>query len=374
MSRSHVSRREALAQDLETQASPVVENSSWKLEKRDPLVSIIVVTYNGHEVITECLESIKALRWPKREVIVVDNASSDNTLERVSRIMPTSHIIRLSANRGYGGGANVGAREAKGEILLFANQDVSLDERFLDGIISTMNADDSIGVCGGIVIAWDKSWLVSTGQIFERLTGYGLDYGFGSLDLNLRRETDEVFSPNGAAFAVKRETFLKIGGFDEDLFMYFDETDLAWRARMAGARIVCSSDSLVRHKIDRGRAYSTLSRYYIDRNSLLSATRNYGFRNIILYVPVSLGMRVAGAAILILSGRSDHARSMAMAIRDFLVRFPKTWRKRHTVQSTRKLTDKQVMEKKVLAEPGDVMRAFYSSLLPSTMKRKNTMQ
>lgn len=350
------------------------KNSSWKLDKSDPLVSIIVVTYNGHEVIAECLESIKALRWPKREVIVVDNASLDNTLEQVSKIMPTSTIIRLSANRGYGGGANFGAREAKGEILLFANQDVSLDERFVDGIISTMNADDSIGVCGGIVMAWDKSWLVSTGQVFERLTGYGLDYGFGSLDLSLRRKTDEVFSPNGAAFAVKRETFLKIGGFDEDLFMYFDETDLAWRARIAGARIVCSSTALVRHKIDRGRAYASLSRYYIDRNSLLSATRNYGFRNIIFYVPVSLGVRVAGAAILILSGRSDHARSMAMAIRDFLVLFPKTWRKRPAVQSMRKLTDKQVMDKEVLAGPGDVMRAFYSSLLPSTVIRKNTMQ
>jgi len=350
------------------------ESESWKSNRRDPLVSIIVVTYNGHDVVAECLESIKALRWPNREVIVVDNASSDDTLEQVSKIMPASRMICLTVNMGYGGGANVGAREAKGEILLFANQDVSLDEKFLDGIVSMMTRDNSIGVCGGIVIAWDRSWLVSTGQIFERLAGYGLDYGFGSSDLNLRRKTDDVFSPNGAAFAVKREIFLEIGGFDEDLFMYFDETDLAWRARMAGARIVCSSTSLVRHKIDRGRAYAASSRYYIDRNSLLSATRNYGFRNIVLYIPVSLGVRMAGAVILILSGRGDHARSMVMAIRDFLVRFPKTWKKRPMVQTTRKLKDKQVMEKMVLAGPGDVMRAFYSSLLPSTTKSRITTQ
>lgn len=350
------------------------ESDSWKSYTKDPLVSIIVVTYNGHDVVAECLDSINALRWSKREVIIVDNASSDNTLEQVSKIMPASDVIRLSVNRGYGGGANAGARKARGEILLFANQDVSLDEKFLDGIISTMTADNSIGVCGGIVIAWDRSWLVSTGQVFERFTGYGLDYGFGSSDLNLRRKTDDVFSPNGAAFAVKRELFLEIGGFAEDLFMYFEETDLAWRARMAGARIVCNSTSLVRHKIDRGRAYAASSRYYIDRNSLLSATRNYGFRNVFLYVPVYLGVRMAGALILSLSGRGDHARSMAMAIRDFLFRFPKTWKKRQMVQTTRKIADKQVMERMVLAGPRDVMRAFSSSLLPSTKKTKTTTQ
>src|SRR4029077_4191976 len=161
---------------------------------------------------------------------------------------------------------------------------------------------------------------------------------------------------------------------DEDLFMYFDETDLAWRARIAGTRIVCSSTSLVRHKIGRGRAYAASSRYYIDRNSLLSATRNYGFRNIILHIPISLGVRMAGVDILILSRKEDLARSMMMAIRDFLIRFPKTWKKRPMIQTTRKLTDKQVMEKMVLAVPGDIMRAFYSSLLPSTAKSRTTTQ
>jgi len=302
-------------------------------------------------------------------VIIVDNASADDTLKQLPTIMPESRVICLSVNRGYGGGANVGAREAKGEILLFANQDVSFDEKFIDDIVSKMAQDSTIGVCGGVVITWDRSLLVSAGQIFEKVTGYGLDYGFGSSDTNLRRKTDEVFSPNGAAFAVKRDVFFGLGGFDEDLFMYFDETDLAWRARMSGVRVVCCSTSLVRHQIDRERAYAASSRYYIDRNSLMSATTNYETQNVILHVPVSLGIRVVGAVILTLAGRGDHARSMIKAIYHFLVRLPMTWKKRPIVQSRRKLTDRQVMEKRILARPGDVLRAFTSSLMPSTSKK-----
>jgi GT2 family glycosyltransferase len=283
-----------------------------------------------------------------------------------------SHVIRLPVNKGYGGGANVGAHEAKGEILLFANQDVSLDEKFLDGIVSMMIRDNSIGVCGGIIIAWDGSWLVSTGQVFERLTGYGLDCGFGSLDLSLRRRTEDVFSPNGAVFAVKRDVFFRVGGFDEDFFMYFDETDLSWRARIAGSRIVCCPDSVVRHKIDPGRAHNTWSRYYIDRNSLLSGTKNYEFHHMIFFLPIALGARMAGVFVLALLGRAEHARSMARAIGDFFVRFPMAWEKRYAVQATRRLTDRQVMEEKVLATPRDVLRAFSSSLLPSTGKQRMT--
>jgi GT2 family glycosyltransferase len=286
--------------------------------------------------------------------------------------MPTSRVISLPLNKGYGGGANVGAREAKGEILLFASQDLRLDEKFLNGIVSMMTRDNSIGVCGGIVIAWDGSWLVSAGQIFERLTGYGLDYGFGSSDLSLRRKTEDVFSPNGVVFAIRRDVFFRVGGFDEDFFMYFEETDLAWRARIAGSRIVCCPDSIVRHKIGPGRAYDAKSRYYIDRNSLLSATKNYEFRNMILFLPIALGVRMAGLIILILLGRADHARSTARAISDFFVRFPKTWGKRRWVRTTRKLADHQVMEASVLATPRDILRAFSSSLLPSTAKQRKT--
>jgi GT2 family glycosyltransferase len=160
-----------------------------------------------------------------------------------------------------------------------------------------------------------------------------------------------------------------VGGFDENFFMYFDETDLSWRARIAGLRIVCCPDAVVRHKIDPERAYNTRSRYYIDRNSLLSSAKNYAFHNMIFFLPISLGVRVAGIFVLTLLGRVEYARSTARAICDFFVHLPTVWEKRHAVQATRRLTDQEVLDEKVLASPRHVLRAFSSSLLPSTAKR-----
>ena len=330
------------------------------------LVSIILVTHNGSAVIEGSLRSLKNLEWPKLEIIVVDNASTDDTLDRVSRSLPTARIIAVRQNRGYGAGGNRGASVARGNILLFMNQDVALSSQFLKGIVSMMSRDESIGVCGGAVLSWDGTMLVSIGQIFERWTGYGFDVGFGSSQLDLKRQVSEVFSPNGSAFAIKRNLFREIGGFNEDLFMYFDETDLSWRARIAGFRVVCSRNSVVRHMITQRRAHEARLRYYVDRNSLLSAARNYEFSSLILFLPTSFATRLVGMIALAILGRQEHALSTARAMNDFIVSLPKLWRERRSSPRIRRVSDREVMRKEVLASPKDILRVFSSSLMPYT--------
>lgn len=330
------------------------------------LASIIIVTYNGSDTITDCLDSVKKLQGPQREAILVDNASTDDTLEKVKVVLPTACVLKLPRNLGYGGGCNAGASLAKGQILVFLNQDVRLTPAFLDKIVSRMATNGNIAICGGIVLSWDGGRLVSAGQFFERWTGYGLDYGFGSLNVNLRPAVADVFSPNGAAFAVRKDAFELIRGFREYFFLYFDETDLAWRARIAGFRIACCSDAIAYHKIDPTRAHKAWSRYYIDRNSLLSAVGNYELSTLIVLLPVSLMVRLAGTLILTLFRRKEHARSMARALHDFFLLLPRAWRQRDAVRTFRKAKDRDVMTKDLLADPRDVLNALYSSLLPST--------
>lgn len=352
---------------------PLIDDTASGSSLEHPFTSIVVVAHNGVNIIKECLNSIKKPQSLRLEVIVVDNASVDDTTEEVSKVYPAARIIRLPANKGYGGGCNAGARVARGDILLFVNQDVSLSPTFLDKIASMMVKDNRIGVCGSVVLSWDGSWLVSTGQIFDRWTGYGLDYGFGSLNVNLRRQSDNIFSPNGAAFAVRREVFNRIGGFNEYMFMYFEETDLAWRARIAGYRVACCQDAIVHHKISLRRAHSAWSRYYIDRNSLLSAVENYEFTSLLFFLPSAVMFRIAGFIILTLFRRKAHARSMLRALNDFFALLPKSWRRRRSVHCVRKLRDREVMRKEVLASPLYVLKVFYSSLLPSTTESGATL-
>ncbi len=331
-----------------------------------PLISIILVTYNGSSVLEPCLQSLKQLEWKHLEVIVVDNASTDDTVMKVADSLPSASVIRLEQNKGYGAGGNAGAKLARGELLFFMNQDVALAPKFLDGIVSTMGTDERIGLCGGRVLTWDGKTLVSIGQVFEKWTGYGLNLGFGSRQLDFGRKVTEVFSPNGSAFAVKRNVFNQVGGFNEQLFMYFDETDLSWRARMAGARVTCSHDSTLRHMIDPARAHRAWSRYYIDRNTLLSAVQNYEFSSLILYLPTSFITRVAEIIVFSALGRKEQARSAVRALTDFIARLPLAWRERAKFSKIRKVSDREVLRRDVLASPRDILTVFSHSVMPHT--------
>lgn len=330
------------------------------------LVSIILVTHNGNSVIGECLSCLKSLSWSNLEVIIVDNASTDDTTVLAERSLPGASIIRLGKNRGYGAGCNAGARIARGEVLLFMNQDVVLSASFLEGIVSMFDNDARIGVCGGTVMNWDGTRLVSMGQVFDRWTGYGLDIGFGLSEVNVKPRVANVFSPNGAAFAVRRSVFEVIGGFDENFFLYFDETDLSWRARIAGFRITCSTASVVHHMITPERAHRPWSRYYIDRNSLLSAVRNYELSSLVLFLPTSLASRLAGILVFTVFGRRELAHSTLRAVTDFMIRLPTAWRARRTSSRIRRVSDREVMQREVLASPGQILSVFSSSLMPNS--------
>ena len=330
------------------------------------LISIILVTHNGSAVLRESITSLKNLEWPNLEIIIVDNASTDDTLLLVRQSLPTAPIVSLRQNQGYGAGGNAGAQVAKGEILLFLNQDVALSSGFLEGIVAIMKHDKNIGVCGGAVLSWDGTTLISIGQVFERWTGYGLDIGFGSSQLELKREVRDVFSPNGSAFAVRRNVFQQIGGFSEDLFMYFDETDLSWRAKIAGFRVVCSRNSILRHMITSRRAYDARLRYFIDRNSLLSAARNYELLSLIVFLPTAFATRLMGMFAFVILGRREHALSTARAMSDFIASLPGLRKARRTSSRIRRVHDREVMRKEVLARPNDILRAFSSSMLPNT--------
>ena len=331
-------------------------------------VSIVLVTHNGAEIVSSCLDSLAKLDTALQDIIVVDNASTDRTLDEVAYGLPNAKIISLAANKGYGAGCNAGAREAKGDIIVFLNQDVYLNSTFVEEIQSRMDSDPAIGVCGGVVLSWDGTRMISAGQVFDPWTGYILDYGFGSRQVNLRRKTEDIFSPNGAAFAVKRDTFNKLGGFYEQFFMYFDETDLSWRARLAGFRVVCSPNALVRHNVDPRRAHRPSSRYYVDRNSLLSAVRNYELSSLAIFLPASIGIRLIGIMVLILLRRAEHARSTTRALIDFFLDFPRAWKERGPISAMRKVGDRELLNVDVLATPVDVFRVFLSSLLPHTSK------
>src|SRR5207249_10183563 len=146
--------------------------------------------------------------------------------------------------------------------------------------------------------------------------------------------------------------------------MYFDETDLSWRARIAGFRVVCSRNSVVRHMITQRRAHEARLRYYVDRNSLLSAARNYEFSSLILFLPTSFATRLVGMIALAILGRQEHALSTARAMNDFIVSLPKLWRERRASPRIRRVCESAVMRKEWLVSARAMRRSFLSLRTP----------
>ncbi|MEH1934008.1 MAG: glycosyltransferase family 2 protein [Nostoc sp.] len=216
-------------------------------QQQSILVSIILVNYNGEEVLPDCLSSIeKFIDIPAHEIIIVDNASTDNSLELVAEKYPQFHLIRQSKNLGFGTGNNAGARLASGEFLFLLNTDTVLTSNILPHLIDLMYADPQLGIIGPKLLNPDGSLQISVSPALGIKGEYQArqmhrDYQNitkKSLIEQKFQQIQEVDIVVGAAFFIRSSLFHQLGGFDENFFMYFEESDLCQRAQYQGYKII----------------------------------------------------------------------------------------------------------------------------------------
>jgi GT2 family glycosyltransferase len=209
-------------------------------------VSVVVLTWNGRRWLDRCLTSILQLDPAPHEVVLVDNASTDDSVSYVREAFPSVRVLQLQRNLGYSGGNNAGARAASGQYLAFVNNDTELDSRWLGELFKAIERDEGIGLATSRVVFMEAPDTIdSAGDGYLRCGGaYKRRHG-ARVDRELGNE--EVFGACGAGFVVRRELFTALGGFDEDFFMVYEDVDLSYRARLAGARCVYVPSAVVRH-------------------------------------------------------------------------------------------------------------------------------
>jgi GT2 family glycosyltransferase len=204
-----------------------------------PLVSIIIINYNGKKLLKDCLESIKKINYPNYQIILVDNNSSDGTHEYVKENYPEISMIRLDSNFGFAYPNNVGAKKSQGEFLLFLNNDTIVEPDFLDSLVTVINSDQNIAICQSMLLKPDGQ-VDSSGDFIDSI-------GVAFSTFEKIKETREIFSAKAASMIVRRDVFEKLGGFDEKFFISFEDVDLSWRARIMGYRILINPKSVVYH-------------------------------------------------------------------------------------------------------------------------------
>lgn len=213
------------------------------LEK--PLISIIIVNYNGLEYTRNAVRSI--LRYsPQSEIIVIDNGSTDGSPESLAREFPEIKLKVMTENRGFGYGNNRGVEQASGKFLFFLNNDTYLVEDTPSRLASVLQEDATVGICGPKLLNRDGTFQLSFGldpsivnewivrRMHRRIKKRDAAY---ASELEMRYENKHVDWLTGASLMVRREAFEAVGGFDEAFFMYFEDADLCRRIRERGFAI-----------------------------------------------------------------------------------------------------------------------------------------
>lgn len=239
------------------------------------LASVVVVNYNCKKWLEKFFPSLRAQTiFDRMEVILVDNTSKDGSTEICEKEMaawPNGVFLQTGGNHGFGGGGNRGANIAHGKYLFFLNPDVWLEKNCLEELVARAEAWNSRVACP-LVLDYDSDVIQTCGS-----SGFDL---FGCSIPTKPGENIDVPFAVGTFFFVDRELFQKLGGFDEEFFLYGEEMDLSWRSWIAGEWIALVSSARIHHQAASAgeRAVenrtSETKRFYANRNQLLTILKN----------------------------------------------------------------------------------------------------
>ncbi|MGI8893215.1 MAG: glycosyltransferase family 2 protein [Bacteroidia bacterium] len=246
-----------------------------------PLTSVVILNWNGKKLLEQFLPFVAEYSG-NAEVIVADNASTDDSIEFVLKNFPGIQIIKNDKNYGFAEGYNVALQWVKSKYIILLNSDVEVTPGWIDPLISQMEADERIGAVQPKIKSWqDKQMFEYAGAAGGFIDKWGYPFCRGRIfndleeDLSQYNTSTEVFWATGACMAVRADVFLQAGGFDSDFFAHMEEIDLCWRIKNLGYKIYCSPDSIVYH-VGGGtlNKYSPRKTYLNFRNNLMMMIKN----------------------------------------------------------------------------------------------------
>lgn len=315
------------------------------------LVSIIIVNWNAKENLKECLSSLKKITYPNYETIIVDNGSTDNSVEFIKKNYPRVTLLESKTNLGFAGGNNLGFASCNGKYILFLNNDTIVPPNFLEKLVKFLDKNEDVGVVQPKILFHRPgtslhhkinsvgSFLLKSGFL------YHLDYGKEDKGQN---ESYEIFSAYGACFLVRKDLLDKIGLFDNDYFAYFEETDLCHRVWLSGSKIVIVPSALIYHKGAKTaeKLPTAFIQYHSFKNRLQSYLKNFNVYNIVvIFLPHLIICEVSSFLYLLLR-KPDYTIAIQRAIFWNLINIFKILKKRKKIQrDIRKIKDDDFIPK-----------------------------
>ena len=287
----------------------------------EKLLSIITINYNGLKDTCELIDTLP-LNDETIEVIVVDNASTQDEATELEKRYPLIIVIRSDKNLGFAGGNNLGIKAAHGKYLFFINNDAILPQpSTLSLLITRLESSDQIGmVCPKIRFTWGKQPIQYAGYTpLSKITLRNNSIGFGEQDNGQYDTPHPTPYAHGAAMMVKREVIEKVGMMPNCYFLYYEELDWSMMIRRAGYDIWYEPACTIFHKESQTTGQqSPLKAYYITRNRLLFAQRNInGGKKYLTYLYLIGIVSVRDILKYLCKGHINMAKAVMKGIKDF---------------------------------------------------------
>ncbi len=329
--------------------------SEGEISSKKNIISVVIVNYNGRTYLEACLDSVLKTQYDNFEIIVIDNGSSDSSqdyLRKISIEKPSIKCIFNQENFGPSKARNQGAAKAQGEFIAFIDNDTLVDPEWLKEAIKVFIAEPKIGACQCKLI------IEGTDNLIDSIGEYLGQNGFlvqavlpaEEKDLGQHNTINDIFAAKSAGMLVRKDLFIKIGGFDEDYFIYLEESDLCWRVWLAGYRVVLACNSIVYHKFGTSSVVlpdkiNYLTKFHGTKNYITTLFKNPGLKNLLQMLPVHICIWIAVALIFFFKGQFKSTEWIFQGIFWNIKNFKKIIAKRASIQSQRVRSDKEIFPK-----------------------------
>jgi len=247
---------------------------------KHPLVSIIVVNFNGEKFISSCMDSLLKITYPNYEIVLVENGSKDNSLQHIKHEygnIKKVKIIISKKNLFFTGGSNLGAKKARGKYVVFLNNDTEVNRNWISELVAFIRNKRKALVQPKIYIHNSAKSIDSVGGIY---TFFGLGFGKGGNKRDYGQYDKElsVDFVNGTSFMIEKKFFLQLGGFDNWYKYHYEDVDLCLRAKKREGKCYFCPSSIIYHKISltfKGNVDNSSFKISVRKNSMQTVIKNF---------------------------------------------------------------------------------------------------
>jgi len=347
-----------------------------------PMISIIIVNYNGKKLLPPCLRSLWKLNYPKEkfEVLLVDNVSTDGSVEFVRENFPWVRTIEMDKNYGQMPAINRSFQYAKGDAIVVLDNDTVVDENWLSELVRVAYFNESAGICGSKVIFMDAPNIIQYAGGYLHTLG-GVLSPYYAQENKLHQTAGPTGYVIGCSMLIKKDVFALIEGFDDDYSMYGEEGDLCWRTWLYGYSVMYNPDSIVYHiggasrrdklveggeyEFERGylgaRLVSETNIYHGNKNAIFTILKNLELKNIPSALLFSFIYMLVQSLFLLKDKQGKFVLLLVKAHWWPIVNLRTIWKKRVKVQRKRKISDHVLFKRNLMLPIHRLLKFILSS-------------